>query len=236
MEKNFLQKIIDKIFEIQENFLQKKYKKKRDMLEYSENSMVKNKITQGVTLNLSTKLEEMRKQINEEVKKIAKENSDNLVNLLEIAKKDGAKIYVLKNPNFYLKPIGETEGFIFPKKGISALYLNLLTSKKFSLKTGEIFIFENEKLNIYALLYNFYLWYSYKKGLPGFDDSMLKIKNLEVIEKEEVINNLKYEEIMKLKQSIAREQDAMKFVMDFMKETEGGKNAFNNLKDNGANI
>ena len=36
MEKNFLQKIIDKIFNIQDSFLNKK-----KMLEYSENSLLK---------------------------------------------------------------------------------------------------------------------------------------------------------------------------------------------------
>ena len=231
MKKNLLQKITDKIFEIQDIFLQKKYGK---TLEYSS-SMIKNKAANGITLTLSSKLEDIRKEIYEDVKKLAKENSDNLFKLLEISKNEGAKFYILKNADILLKPISEKQGFIAPKKGFSALYLNLLTSKKFSFKSDEVFVFENEKLSPYSLIYNFYMWYSFKKGLPGFKDEALTIKN---IEKNNNFDNLKYEEIMELKQALNRERDALKFTVEFIKEHEGSKNAYDKLKDkeNGANI
>ena len=234
MNKNFLQKIIDKIFEIQDIFLQKKYGKS---LNYSDNSMVKSVMAQGVSLDLSSKLEDLRKEIYENVKTIAKENVNDLQNLLKIIKNEGFKIYILKNSNVLLKPIKEHEGFIPPKKGLSALYLNFLTTKNFSFKTEGLFIFENEKLSPYTLLYNFYMWYSYKTGLPGFGEENLQIKNLENLEKEENVQNLKYEDIMKLKQALNRERDAMKFTVEFMKETEGSKFAYEKLKnEEGTNL
>ena len=231
MKKNLLQKITDKIFEIQDIFLKKKYGK---TLEYSS-SMIKNKAANGITLTLSSKLEDIRKEIYDNVKKLAKENSDNLFKLFEISKNEGAKFYILKNADILLKPISEKQGFIAPKKGFPALYLNLLTSKTFSFKSNEIFVFENEKLSPYSLIYNFYMWYSFKKGLPGFQEEALIIKN---IEKNDNFDNLKYEEIMELKQALNRERDALKFTVDFMKEYEGSKNAYEKLKDkeNGANI
>lgn len=233
MEKNFLQKIIDKIFNIQDSFLNKK-----KMLEYSENSLLKNKTANGIHLTLSAKLEDAKKKVDDEVKNLAKEHVKNPEELLKIALNEGVKTYVIKNAEILLKPIGEAEGFIIPKKGLNALYLNFLTKKELSFKTEPLFVFEDVKISIYTILYNFYLWYSYKTGLPGFDENMIKVKNLNVLEKETKIKNFKYEEIMKLKQSIARDRDAMNFVMKFTKEIEGSKNAYNNLKnkDDGANI
>ena len=61
------------------------------------------------------------------------------------------------------------------------MFINLLTEQKVSFKTDAIFIFEDEKLSIYSLLYEFYKWYSYKMALPGFDEeSYSKVKNIDI--------------------------------------------------------
>ena len=51
-------------------------------------------------------------------------------------------------------------------------------------------------------------------------------------------DKLTYEQIINLKHAIQRDKEASEFVLDFMKEFEGSKNAFNIMKnkDNGANI
>lgn len=223
MQKTIL-KLINFFFKIQEKFLEKKYNTK--------NSMYKTQLTSSATLTLSGALEETKNQIKNEIKSLAKNGLDELI---KYAKENGACFYYSKNAKKILKPIDETTGIIFPKKGIKAFYLNLFFAKKISFKTNTIFIFENEKLSPYDILYNFYKWYAYNSKLPGFEDENLsEIKNLDKLENN--IEKLNYKDIMGLKQAIARDREAMQFTLDFIKENEGFKNAYNKLKDNGANL
>lgn len=238
-KKNFFSEFINNLFSLQERYLEGKYQKKLNALNYSKDSMLKSHMVSGASLTLSSELEKSKQKIKDDVKKIAKENLDKLENLLSYAENKGTKFYRIKNARKFLKLIKEEEGLILPKKGISALYLNFLTSKKISLKTDSLFIFEDENLSAYNILYNFYKWYAYQFKLPGFEEeSLSKIKNLDELEKEENLENLTYSDIMSIKQAIARDKEAMEFVLSFMKEIEGSKNAYNNLKnkDNGASL
>ncbi len=236
--KKFILDFINKIFALQEKYLEGKYQKKMNALNFNKkDSMSKNIMTSGASLTFSVELEKNKQKVRNDVTKLAKENLDNLYNLLEYAKQRGAKFYSIKNAKKLLSLIKEEPGLIFPKKGKEALFINLLTEQKVSFKTDAIFIFEDEKLSIYSLLYEFYKWYSYKMALPGFDEeSYSKVKNIDELENPETIETLSYDDIIKLKQAISRDREAMEFVMSFMKEIEGAKKAFENLKDDGANI
>lgn len=73
--------------------------------------------------------------------------------------------------------------------------------------------------------------------MPGFDEKTLsEFKN--IYNYETSLDKLTYEQIINLKHAIQRDKEASEFVLDFMKEFEGSKNAFNIMKnkDNGANI
>ena len=59
----------------------------------SSNSMSKSHITSGASLTLNSKLEEKKRNLEEKIKLLAKENLDNL---LEYAKQNGAKVYFIK--------------------------------------------------------------------------------------------------------------------------------------------
>ena len=137
------------------------------------------------------------------------------------------------------KPIKEKEGLILPKKGLFALYINLLTTKKISFSSDTMLIFEKAEVSPYNLLYNFYKWYLFTRNLPGFDEkSVSKLKNLDDFDNPQIIESLSYEDIIKLRQSIDQDREAMEFTLEFMKELEGSKKAFVIIKnkDNGANI
>ena len=231
MIKRFIAKIIEKFFIFQEKFLEKKYSRKKINLK-SSNSMSKSHITSGVNLTLNSKLEENKKNLEEKIKLLAKENLDNL---LEYTEKNGAKVYFVKNAKKLLNPIREKVGFIIPKKGFSAFYLNLFLNKKISFKTKPIFVFEREKLSGYKILYNFYLWAAYDFNMPGFNENFKK--NIEELENLD-FSTLNYNEIMNLKDAINIEKDALKFSLSFMKELEGAKTAYSALlnKDDGINL
>lgn len=231
MKKSFILEFLDNLFSLQEKFLEGKYKKKMNVLNYSKDSMLKSHLSSGASLTLSGELERNKQRIKDDVKKLAKENIDNLENLLIYAKNKGASFYLIKNADKFLKPIKEEVGLIFPKKGLRALYLNLLVKRKFSFKTDVMFIFKDEKLTIYNVLYNFYKWYSYNLNLPGFKDNIQdKIKNIDEVENN--IENLDYKDIISLKQAIERDREAMEFVIEFTKEIEGSKNAYGVMKEN----
>lgn len=233
--KNFLE-FIKNIILNQENFGIKKHSSKK-LSFVKKDAMSKNIITSNASLTFSVELEKNKKKVREEVSKIAKENLNNLENILLYAKERGTKFYLIKNAKKLLSLIKDQPGFILPKKNFEALFINLLTEKRVSFKSNEMFIFENEKLTIYTVLYEFYKWYSYKMELPGFDEgTVLKVKNIDSLENSQSIENLSYEEIIKIKEAINRDKEAMEFVMSFMKEVEGAKNAFENLKDDGTSI
>ena len=235
--KNFILKLINSIFNIQEN-ISTKYKK-INTLGYSNNSMLKNHIVQGASLTLSTSLEKNKERVDFDVEKLASENIDNIENILNFSKEKGVEHYFISNPDRVLSPIGESEGIIFPLSGLKAVSLNLILENKISFKTDLIFVFDRENKSPYTILYNFYKWYSLKLNLPGFDrETLLKFKHIEDFEKEENLERLSYNDIMDLKQAIARDREAMEFVIKFMKKKEGAKNAFSNLKNknDGTNI
>lgn len=229
MIKNFVSNLIKKIFIFQEKFLENKYKQKKTVLKTTGTNS-KNHITSSASLTLNLKFIEDKKKFEEKVKLIAKENFENLINYI---KTEGAEVYFIKNAKKVLSPINKEEGFILPQRSFCALYLNLLLNKKVSFKTKEIFVFENKEINNHKLLYNFYLWMAYKAGFL-----IIKNKNKKTLEQLEKLDfsKLNLEEIMELKDEVSIEKDALKFSLDFIKEFEGSKKAYNAFKNNGANL
>lgn len=229
MIKNFISNLIKKIFSFQEKFLENKYANKNSILK-TIGSNSKNHITSSASLTLNSKFMEDKKIFEEKVKLIAKENYENLLNYI---KTEGVEVYFIKNAKKILNFINEEEGFIFPQKNFSALYLNFLLNKKINLKTKEFFIFEDEKLSNYKLVYNFYLWMAYKSNF--LVNKNKKRKTLEQLEKLD-FSKLNLDEIMLFKDEVSVEKDALKFSLNFVKEFEGSKKAYGAFKNNGANL
>ncbi len=232
MFKNLVLNLINLIFDIQEKFLSKKYNVKS-----ANSNMAKSHITSGASLTIDSELSKNRQKVQNEVYELAKKNFDNFINIFEYSKKQGVNLYILNGAENLLRIIDEQQGLIFPKKGIKAFYLNLLTNKKLSAKSPVMFILDKEKLSPYNVLYNFYKWYAYNSNLPGFDEkTLIEFKN--IYKYETNLDKLTYEQIINLKHLIQRDKEAMEFTLNFMKEFEGSKKAFNIMKnkDEGANI
>lgn len=237
--KKFVLDIINKIFELQDKFLKNKYAKQSKMLGYSAGGMSKVKLTSGASLSISSELTLNKQKVEEEVRKLALENYGHFENLFIYAGDYGAKLYILPHADKFLRIIKESKGLILPKKGLNALYLNLVFRRKISLKTDVMFVFDKESINPYEALYNFYKWYSYNMDMPGFkDEDVMKVKGMFETEEDPDFKTLRYEEILSLKDAIERDREAMSFVVGFMKTMQGSKNAFDVMKegDKGANI
>lgn len=237
MLKNLILNFIKSLSKIRNRILFRKNKTNLTAVNSADSKMSKSRILKGINLTLNNELKINRQKVLNEVKEIVQNNSNNFINIFEFTKKKGVPFYYLKNAEKILKFINEKPGLIFQKKGVEAFYLNLITSKKISFKTPVMFIFDKNRLNDYSILYNFYKWYAYYSKLPGFEEKTLaQFKN--IYEHETNLDGLTYEEIVNLKHAIQRDKEAADFALNFMKNLEGSKKAFNILKskDNGASI
>ena len=137
-----------------------------------------------------------------------------------------------------MKLINEEEGFITPAKGVKAFILNLFVNltcyKKLviSFKSNGMFILRPLNIDMYYMIHQFHKWYSFELGLPGFD--FVDQQNFKRIFKtlsQEDITNLSIQEIISLKESIARDIEANDFVVNLSKEYETSKKLHNKLID-----
>lgn len=186
-------------------------------------------IEKGAVLEFSTRSEEEKNKLNFFVKNIVKDYLKNPDGMLDYIEKHGTEVHRVSYADVFLKVIGEEEGFITPKKGLQALYLNLILLKKPSFKTQEMFILRNGTVNVYYMIHQFHKWSGFKMGLPGFDDENLF---------KEALNNkstpMSIEDILSLKEAIARDREAIDFVIELSKEYSGSKKALNKIKSDGS--
>ncbi len=235
-----IKKITEWIFICQEKFYEKKYKKHLANVKYSvSNSTTKTHTQAGVKLTLNSKTEQNKKILNKEVKEIVKQNLQTPNELLNFIEQNGTKVYKIPYAKKLLTLVGEQEGFITPVTGINAIVLNIVLERKFAFKTVPMFVLSTGQVNIYNMAHQFHKWYGYRMGLPGFDDeAQEKFKKIFDYELDSNVELLSYEEILSLKEAIHRDIEAIDFVINLAKESEGAKKAFKNIKDNkdGTNI
>lgn len=233
--KKFVLKIVNLILRFQEN----KYKKKLETKIASSSRGIKTQLSKDDTVILkNTVLDNMCEKLTEFVTPLIKNNIENPNNLLNYVKDNGTKVYKINNADKILALIGEVEGFITPLKGLRALYLNLILEKKISFSTQEMFIVRDLPLNIYFMAHQFYKWYGFKIEMPGYDaTTQEKFKHIWEFENAANVLKLDYSELVNLKEAIDRDIEAIDFVIKLAKESEGARQGFQNIKNDGeANI
>ncbi len=215
----------------QENHKKRMEKLKKDIL--SNNICAGKKIhnTNGATLTLDNN-STTEKEINDKKLEVM------IKSFLSEPKKffdyiEGAKtpVYVVKGAKKILEKINEFEGFIYPKKGFSALYLNLILNKKIAFKTPEMFVVSSFNINPYASAYQFYIWYCYKMNLSGYEESSQKnFKKVFAICESDRINSLSYGEVLGLKSAIRRDIEAIEFVQKLARNNAMSKKNLEKIK------
>ncbi len=196
-----------------------------------KNGTTSSHITSFATVSFDLKTREKMRLMKENVKALVKKNIKTPEKLLEYVEKSGTK--VIKNPyaDKILSYVKEEEGFITPKSGFEALYLNLLLNKKISSKTPEMFVLRDLPLNIYVMSHQFHKWYSYKMKLPGYDSAAQEnFKKVFEFSDPKKVEQLSYQEIMSLKDAIRRDVDAIEFVLELSREHEGSKKTLDKIK------
>ena len=206
------------------------------------NSTTKTHVNASETMILSTQTEKILEAMDAEVKNIVKSCLTNPELLLKFVEQQGTPVYKIPYADKILSKINEEEGFITPLNGLKALYLNFMTGilaqKKLhiSLKSREMFIMRNGDINIYYMLHQFHKWYGFKKNLPGYYEKSQELFK-ENLDNMSDTKEMTVEEILALKEAIARDAQAADFVINLAKESSGAKKALDKIKnDGGADI
>lgn len=190
----------------------------------------------NVTLNTET--QKLIELVKTNVSTIIKKVDCNPEELLNYVKAANTPVYKINNADKLLGFIQEEEGIIYEQEGITALYLSIITGQGIKFKTQPMFILRDGEIDKYYMLHHFYRWYSIKSNLPGFEYSVQKkFKQFIVDNSDEMLKKFTMEDIVALKEAIARDQEATEFVLEYSKQVEGSKNVIDKIKNSGgANI
>ena len=225
--------ILYKILSIQEKILRHRLSKTIGAKNYSRR---KRHYSNGCLLDFNSIADVEKQKLEDELTLILKNNEYNPQKILDYIKKQGTAVYIIPNAAKLLNPIGENEGFIYPAKGFKALYLSLNTSRKFVLKTNEMFILPVGELNKYYFIYHLYNWFAFKNNILGMDSASQELLKKYLFTNAD-IKSLQLEEIYKLKDAIKQDKASIEFVIKLCRNYEGAKQALEKLKNpNGAKL
>lgn len=233
--------IVEKIKNILRLYLKKKKLEEKRSI-YSQTSisekLSKTFIADGANITLNSKTKELVNKVNQEIESIINNCQCSSDKILEYIKKSNISVYFIPQANNILKYIGEEEGFIPEKTGVEALVLSIITMNGLKFCTPDMFIFGNTRPEKYLVLYNFYKWYSKKSGLSGFEaDTQNLFKKYYKNSSKLTAKGLSLEQIVKLQEAIARDNEAIDFTLKYEKEHDVSKKLSDKIsKDKGANI
>ena len=234
--KNIIKKIKYFFLSQQEKNIQNKLKKTTKRSFTNKTSKTIFGTAAHVTLNTET--QQLVELVKTNVATIIKKVDCNPDELLNYVKAANTPVYKINNADKLLGFIQEEEGIIYEQEGITALYLSIITGQGIKFKTQPMFILRDGEIDKYYMLHHFYRWYSIKSNLPGFEYSVQKkFKQFIVDNSDEMLKKFTMEDIVALKEAIARDQEATEFVLEYTKQVEGSKNVIDKIKNSGgANI
>lgn len=230
---SFIKKIIYGILSIQEKILTSKLEK---TLAIKKHSKRKRSFGDGCFLTLDTIADSEKNKMEEELSLILKSYNYNVEEILTYIQNHNTPVYYINNSH-QLNSIGENEGFIYPQKGVKALYLSLLIKQKPSLKTDGMFVLTKGEINKYYFIYHFYNWYAFQHNIEGINsESQALLQKYLYNSSEDDFKKLQLADIYKLKDAIKQDKLAIEFVFKLCQQYEGARHALEKLKNDGANI
>lgn len=238
---DFIQKLIYLVLGLHSRIFKKGLNK--NLKTIYVNTTSKRAVGSAASLEVRVRTEQSKTKLENNVKVILKKYSNNPEKLLEFVKRSGTKVYKIPFANKILNIIGYEEGFVSSAKGIRALCLNFITSvfsgEKINISTTAepMFILRNATPDNYLMIQQFHKWYAMKLALPGFDaESQENFQKFLSPMNDAKIKELSIEEILGLKEAIARDVEAINFTVELAKSTEGAKNALAKMTTGGATV
>lgn len=237
---NFVQKFIYDFLAFQENLLKKK--NKRSFKNTYSHTTSKKAFAAGTSLEITSKTSKSKGKLENDVRVILKKYGNDPEKLVGFIERSGTKVYRIPSTKKFLKLINCEEGLISNVKGIKGLYLNIvipvLAKEKFvlSMNVEPLFVLSNAELDCYKTIQQFHKWYAMKLNLPGFDADSQNNFNKFLTSNNANVKSLSIEEILGLKEAIARDVEAINFIVELAKNTNGSKNALKKMTSGGASI
>lgn len=233
--KNNLKELLKAVFDIKE--LINRLCGKAEPLKNAFKS--KTFITANDTLQLNSNVKLSAAQVDKTAKSIIKQYINNPDDLLKFIESKNTKVIRAKHIEKLLILIGEYESFILPLKGAKALFLiigiNLLskTKMKLAFSTPAMFVLNDKPVNIYLMAHQFHHWLSYIKKMPGYEEET--VNNYKNIWNNDFgsqdIDKMSVNEILALKDAIARDLEAINFVKELTHEYISSKASSDKLKN-----
>ena len=208
-------------------------------------SGTKTVITNGVTMRLATKTENLKQLVRDNAKKEIVKYLTEPEKFVDCLKKDGALIYRTKYAKAILAKIDEEIGFLVGQEGIYALKLNFLLFSfglqpfSLSLKTKPMFILEDGPIDIFAFAEYYYKYLALKHKLSGLDfKSQKKFSRINKYapDDDRVFERMSLNDLLALKEATARNIEGVNFAAELTKEYKTAKKAFDKIQDEGTNI
>lgn len=240
---------LDNLREKYRNFLLQQYvnKAKKQGLSGSTYSSGSSKtvISNGATMRLAAKTENLKKLVKDSAKQELSKYVQNPEELLKDLRNSGVLIYQTKYAKVILSNIDEEEGFIVGQEGFYGLKLNMLLSSfglqpfTISFKTSPMFILSDEKFDIFLFAEQFYKFLAYKHKLSVLDfrtQKKFSRINKYAPDSDSVYENMPLNDLLALKEAVARNIEAVNFAAEFTKEFKASKKAFDNMKNDGTSV
>ncbi|MBR6163221.1 hypothetical protein IKQ26_04985 [bacterium] len=240
---------LDKLKEKYRDFLMKQYVKNAKKQGLAGGSYVgsssKAIVSDGATMRLDSKTENLKQLIKDSAKKELVKYLQNPEELLKDLRQGGVTIHQTKYSKVILSNIDEEEGFIVGQEGFYAFKLNMLLASfalqpfSFSFKTKPMFILSDEKFDIFLFAEHFYKFLAYKHKLSGLDfRSQKKCSRINKYapDSTSVYEKMPLNDLLALKEAVARNIEAVTFAAEFTKEFKTSKKAFDNMKNDGTSI
>jgi len=237
---NFIQKFIYWILSIQEQVLRKNLK--RTLKSSYGKSTTKALLAKSDSVRLTGQTEKNKQKLDFDVKSVIKKYANDPEKLLKFVAKKGTHVCKIPHAKVLLGVIGYEEGFIGHLTGFKALYLTVVLTilaqqVGISLNTKPMFVLSNKPVDSCNMIQQFHKWYAMKLNLPGFDaEAQQNFQKFLGDTKDEDIKSLSLDEILGLKEAIARDVEAINFVVEMAKSIDGSRQAMCKITAGGASV
>ncbi len=194
-----------------------------------------NSIGFGATLSLNSKLDAKKQKLESDVKTILKKCNNNPDKLIKFIEAKGTKVYKFKNAQKLFGSISQEIGFVPEATGLRALTLNLVINHKPAVKTDAMFILDEKECDTFWFIQQFYKWYAMKLKMPGYDAKSQEYFNGFLYNNSDAkVQSLSIDEILDIKDAIARDVESINFVLELAKSTVDSKSASSKITLGGA--
>lgn len=165
-------------------------------------------------------------EINNDAGSMIKQYLHDVSGLLDFIERRGTKVIRKTHADKVLILFGFLEGFIYPLKGYKAKLLTLSLKiigawdEPIASETKGMFIFGPEEPPIGYMVHQIHHWLSYHNGLPGYTEQTMQ--NFQRIFDPSFgvddVKRMSREEIVALREAIARDKEALDFVQKMAEE------------------